>query len=261
MVMVVVVDRRDDGCCWHAFRTLRHLSTRQQYRFESFLPPLNATSTHCPVCQLYFSAFHCIDQQHKVLDQMNEHRAHSEAEGHAVKSKSSGKASFLSNLFGKGSNAELVQQDPMSETTMMQNPLEEKDEPISASASSSSSSSRSDHTYTLPRMENPSSGTSDIHDREVMETEVIKTLLSTYFNIVRKNISDTVPKSIMHFLVNKSKQSLQSELVRALYKEELFDELLSENEEIAARRKATTKMLRVLQKANDVLSEIRDTKL
>lgn len=94
-----------------------------------------------------------------------------------------------------------------------------------------------------------------------MELEIIRTLLESYFGIVRKNIGDTVPKSIMHFLVNKSKQNLQSELVRALYKEELFDGLLSENEEIAARRKATAKMLRVLQKANDVLSEIRDLKL
>ncbi len=43
-------------------------------------------------------------------------------------------------------------------------------------------------------------------------------LLGSYFNICRKNIGDTIPKSVMHFLVNESKFNLQNELVSALYK-------------------------------------------
>ena len=46
-------------------------------------------------------------------------------------------------------------------------------------------------------------------------------LLSSYFDIVRKNIQDTVPKAIMYFLVNASKENIQNELVRSLYKEEV----------------------------------------
>ena len=45
-------------------------------------------------------------------------------------------------------------------------------------------------------------------------------------NIVRKNVQDSVPKAIMAFLVNHTKNDIQSELVRSLYKEELFEELL-----------------------------------
>ncbi len=48
----------------------------------------------------------------------------------------------------------------------------------------------------------------------------------SYFDIVRKNVQDLVPKSIMHFLVNQAKDNIQNELVANLYKEEYFDTLL-----------------------------------
>jgi replication fork clamp-binding protein CrfC len=95
-------------------------------------------------------------------------------------------------------------------------------------------------------------------DKEQVECDIIKQLLIQYFQIVRKNISDSVPKSIMCFLVNKSKSSLQSELVRKMYKEDLFKDLLKENDDIAQKRKATQKMLSVLQKAQSIINEIKD---
>jgi replication fork clamp-binding protein CrfC len=98
-------------------------------------------------------------------------------------------------------------------------------------------------------------------DRETQEIDIIRTLLAAYFAIVLKNISDSVPKAIMHFMVNKSKSNMQSELVRNLYKEDLFDDLLRENDEIALKRKATAKMLKVLQRAQDIINEVRDLKL
>ena len=82
--------------------------------------------------------------------------------------------------------------------------------------------------------------------------------MSSYFDIVRKNIGDSVPKSVMFFLVNTSKESIQNELVRCLYKEDLFDELLEENPLIASKRKACKEMLEILQQANDVLMEVRE---
>jgi len=47
------------------------------------------------------------------------------------------------------------------------------------------------------------------------------TLLSSYFGIVRKNVQDSVPKTIMHFLVNCAKDNIQNELVSMLYREVL----------------------------------------
>jgi len=96
-------------------------------------------------------------------------------------------------------------------------------------------------------------------DRERFETELIQRLLVSYFNIVRKNIQDSVPKSIMHFLVNQSKDNVQNELVAHLYKEELFDELLEESPAIAQRRRECKQRLDVLRKAQSILNEVRDT--
>jgi hypothetical protein len=59
----------------------------------------------------------------------------------------------------------------------------------------------------------------DTKNKEQVECDIVKQLLIQYFQIVLKNISDTVPKSIMHFLVNKSKSILYSELIGKFYKE------------------------------------------
>uniref|UniRef100_A0A7S4MI44 Uncharacterized protein n=1 Tax=Vannella robusta TaxID=1487602 RepID=A0A7S4MI44_9EUKA len=100
--------------------------------------------------------------------------------------------------------------------------------------------------------------TSPMNQKEKFETQLIKQLIGSYFDIVCKNISDTIPKTIMHFLVNTSKANMQNQLVEHLYKEDLFAELLEENPEIAMRRKRCAEMLDALLKANRVLMELRD---
>ncbi|XP_062856792.1 dynamin-1-like protein [Trichomycterus rosablanca] len=97
--------------------------------------------------------------------------------------------------------------------------------------------------------------------REQRDCEVIERLIKSYFLIVRKNIQDSVPKAVMHFLVNHVKDSLQSELVGQLYKSGLLDDLLTESEDMAQRRKEAAHMLQALQKASQVIAEIRETHL
>lgn len=74
---------------------------------------------------------------------------------------------------------------------------------------------------------------------------MIEKLIKSYFLIIRKNIQDLVPKAIMHFLVNYVKDNLQSELVTHLYKQENFDVLLKESDQIALRRNEANEMLKV----------------
>lgn len=80
-----------------------------------------------------------------------------------------------------------------------------------------------------------------------MSFYVLEKLIRSYFLIVRKNIQDSVPKAIMHFLVNYVKDQLQSELVASLYKTSTHehDELLDESGQIAQRRKDAQEMLEV----------------
>jgi dynamin 1-like protein len=98
----------------------------------------------------------------------------------------------------------------------------------------------------------------NVSDKDLFEAELIKDLMVSYFDIVRRNILDTVPKSIMYFLVNESKNRVQNELVAALYKEELFSELLEEGPQVASRRQACEQLLGVLKRAHLILNEVRD---
>lgn len=95
--------------------------------------------------------------------------------------------------------------------------------------------------------------------REQRDCDVIERLIKSYFLIIRKNIQDCVPKAIMHFLVNHVKDNLQSELVTHLYKHDHFDVLLQESEHVAVRRKEASEMLKALQKASQIIGEIRET--
>jgi len=97
--------------------------------------------------------------------------------------------------------------------------------------------------------------------REQGEVNIIKSLLKSYFSIVKKQIADQVPKAVMHFLVNQSKDRIQSELVSALYKEGEFEALLSESPEVAEKRRQCRDLLKVMKKAVEIVNEVRDIKI
>ncbi|CAH2092108.1 unnamed protein product [Euphydryas editha] len=105
----------------------------------------------------------------------------------------------------------------------------------------------------------PSQTSRKLSDREQHDCDVIERLIKSYFYIVRKSIKDSVPKAVMHFLVNFVKDNLQSELVTHLYKSDQAESMLNESEHIAQRRKEAADMLKALQRAGQIISEIRET--
>ena len=102
-----------------------------------------------------------------------------------------------------------------------------------------------------------------------METEVISKLLSpsrshavltlytvellihSYFNIVKREMIDVVPKAIVLTLVNHSKENLQRELLQELYKPDVLEELMKESEFVINRRKEVVGMVSALNKAEE----------
>jgi len=99
------------------------------------------------------------------------------------------------------------------------------------------------------------------NETDDFQIELIEHLLRSYFKIVRKNIKDRVPKSIMHFMVNASKNRVQNELVKELYKEDLFVTLLEESDDVAQRRETLRETIQVLSTAQRHLNEIIDYRL
>lgn len=93
-------------------------------------------------------------------------------------------------------------------------------------------------------------------EQETIEISVTKLLLKSYYDIVRKNVEDLVPKAIMHFLVNHTKRELHNVFIKKLYRDNLFEEMLQEPDEVAMKRKRTRETLRVLQQAFRTLDEL-----
>jgi dynamin 1-like protein len=93
-------------------------------------------------------------------------------------------------------------------------------------------------------------------EREALETELIRRLISSYFNIVRETVADQVPKAIMHLLVNHSKDVVQNRLVSSLYKEDLFQELLYEDDTIKTEREKCEKLLKTYKEAAKIVGEV-----
>jgi len=93
-------------------------------------------------------------------------------------------------------------------------------------------------------------------EREALETELIRRLISSYFNIVRESIADQVPKAVMHLLVNHSKDVVQNRLVSELYRESLFEELLYEDDAVREEREKCEKLLGTYREAAKIVGEV-----
>ena len=96
----------------------------------------------------------------------------------------------------------------------------------------------------------------DSIDREELEVHLIYSLVQSYCSIVRKNLGDTIPKSIMHFLVNACREGMQNRLVGELYRQDLIGELLVEDAALVVERKCCRDLLEVYKKASNVLTEM-----
>lgn len=98
--------------------------------------------------------------------------------------------------------------------------------------------------------------TGTMSERETMETEVIKLLISSYYNIVKRTVADVVPKAIMLKLIVRSKEEIQKELLEKLYNSPDLADLVKENELTVQKRKECVRMVEVLRNASEIVSSV-----
>jgi len=92
--------------------------------------------------------------------------------------------------------------------------------------------------------------------REQTETDMIKRLIVSYFNVVKKNINDSVPKTIVTFLVNHCRNSCEKILVNNLYIEEQFEKLLLEQDYVVKEREKLSQDIGVLKDCLNLINSL-----
>lgn len=123
-------------------------------------------------------------------------------------------------------------------------------------SSAASSSGLSSMDTMVNEFEDALEGEDPLTERELLECELIRRLIVSYFSIVRESIQDQVPKAVMHLLVNFCKESAQNRLVSKLYKESLFEELLHEDEALAQERSKCENLLKTYREAAKIIGEV-----
>jgi len=96
-----------------------------------------------------------------------------------------------------------------------------------------------------------------LSEKETQEVEIIKLLITSYYNIVRRTMIDMVPKAIMFNLVEHSKEEMQRELLEQMYRTQDFDDLLKESEYTVRRRKECQQMVESLSRASEIVSQVQ----
>ncbi|KAJ5177248.1 Vacuolar protein sorting-associated protein 1 [Penicillium canariense] len=96
-----------------------------------------------------------------------------------------------------------------------------------------------------------------LSERESTEVEVIKLLITSYFNIVKRTMIDMVPKAVMYTLVQFTKDEMQRELLENMYRNNELDDLLKESDYTIRRRKECQQMVESLGRASEIVSQVQ----
>ncbi|XP_061460019.1 dynamin-1 isoform X6 [Rhineura floridana] len=91
------------------------------------------------------------------------------------------------------------------------------------------------------------------------QVETIRNLVDSYMAIVNKTIRDLMPKTIMHLMINNTKEFIHSELLANLYSCSDQNTLMEESAEQAQRRDEMLRMYHALKEALNIIGDINTT--
>ncbi|NXI86722.1 DYN2 protein, partial [Rhipidura dahli] len=88
------------------------------------------------------------------------------------------------------------------------------------------------------------------------QVETIRNLVDSYVGIINKSIRDLMPKTIMHLMINNTKDFIHSELLAYLYSSSDQSSLMEESAEQAQRRDEMLRMYHALKEALGIIGDI-----
>ncbi|XP_034046706.1 dynamin-3 isoform X2 [Thalassophryne amazonica] len=91
------------------------------------------------------------------------------------------------------------------------------------------------------------------------QVETIRNLVDSYIGIINKSIRDLLPKTIMHLMINNSKDFIHSELLAYLYSSGDQNSLMEESADQAQRRDEMLRMYHALKEALNIIGDISTT--
>ncbi len=92
--------------------------------------------------------------------------------------------------------------------------------------------------------------------KEEIELRAIKQFLESYFETVKAKLSDTVPKSIITFFVDRSRTVSVARLSGILHAAKDLQELIAEDPDVAQKRENCKRNIEALEESQNTLSDI-----
>ncbi|XP_039979131.1 dynamin-1-like [Xiphias gladius] len=104
-----------------------------------------------------------------------------------------------------------------------------------------------------------SSGDGQIHSLDPQlerQVEIVRNLVDSYLSIIHRTVRDLIPKTIMHLMVNNTKEFIHADLLAQLYSCGDQNSLMEESQEQAQHRDEMLRMYHALREGLSIIGDI-----
>jgi dynamin 1-like protein len=92
---------------------------------------------------------------------------------------------------------------------------------------------------------------------DMPEMKALRQIGGRYFDLIREQIKDLVPKAVVRFLVDKSSKMLRPRMIETIFNAVDLSEFLHEDPAITRKRIACKAVVNALTEAKMILDEVR----
>uniref|UniRef100_A0A672ZS85 Interferon-induced GTP-binding protein Mx n=1 Tax=Sphaeramia orbicularis TaxID=375764 RepID=A0A672ZS85_9TELE len=91
------------------------------------------------------------------------------------------------------------------------------------------------------------------------QVEIVRNLVDSYLSIIHRTVRDLIPKTIMHLMVNNTKEFIHADLLAQLYSCGDQNTLMEESQEQAQHRDEMLRMYHALREGLSIIGDISTT--